>query len=92
MNAEQRELFRLALLRVFDTNHTRYGLGLEALKHFGLSFGLFAAKPEELEREVQYLEDKGYIVVLQKVISPENRVWRITAAGRDYLSQLSNES
>src|SRR4030095_1075949 len=33
MNPQQRELFRLALLRVLDANQTRYGLGLTALAH-----------------------------------------------------------
>ena len=91
MNAEQRELFRLALLRVFEANQTRYGLGLAALGHLGMTFGFFNAKPEQLEREVAYLQDKGYIAQLFKPVSPENRVWRITAAGRDFLAQLTNE-
>ena len=91
MSPEKRELLRLALLRVLDANHTRYGLGLTALGHLGLSFGFFSATTAELERELHYLEDKGYVTAVFKVISPENRVWRITAAGRDFLAQLTNE-
>jgi len=91
MDTEQRELFRLALLRIFDANQTRYGLGLAALGHLGRSYGFFNSGAPQLERELRYLQDKGYIGQLFKTISPENRVWRITAAGRDFLAELTNE-
>ena len=39
MNAEQKELFRLAVLRVFDANRSRFGLGGEAVRHLAGLFG-----------------------------------------------------
>jgi hypothetical protein len=91
MNPERRELFRLALLRVLDANHTRFGLGLPALGHLAGSFGFPTPSDSELERELQYLEDKAQITPVLKGISPENRAWRITAAGRDYLAEAGDE-
>ncbi len=91
MNPEPRELFRLALLRVLEANPTRFGLGPSALAHLAVRFGFPWPGAADLQREVQYLEDKGYIVQVHKNLSPENRAWRITAAGRDYLAQLTGE-
>ena len=87
MNPQQRELFRLALLRVLDSNHTRFGLTLPALCHLAPVFGFHAARPDEAESEINYLLDKGYVTPVFKTISPENRAWRITAAGRDFLAE-----
>ncbi len=87
MSAEQRELFRLALLRVLDANHTRFGLSAAALGHLVAQFGFPSPPTQAVIREIQYLEDKGLIAELFKGISPENRVWRITAEGRDYLGE-----
>ncbi len=92
MNAEQRESFRLALLRVLEANNTQYGLGLAALGHLATTFGFSRARISDVEREIVYLEDKGYAIQLVKPISPENRVWRITAEGRDYLARLTEEN
>ncbi len=89
MNPQRRELLRLALLRVLDANSTRYGLGLEALRHLSASFGFYMPEPELVEAEMCYFEDKGFAAQIAKPISPENRAWRITANGRDYLASLS---
>ena len=91
MNSEKREAFRIALLRVMDANHTHYGLGLPALNELASAFGFPRVSTREVEREILYLEDKCYVVQLVKPISPENRAWRITAQGRDYLAQLTIE-
>jgi hypothetical protein len=91
MNTEKREAFRLALLSVLEANNTQYGLGLPALANFAAVFGFPNVPARDLEREILYLEDKQYVIQLFKPISPENRVWRITAQGRDYLAQLSPE-
>lgn len=37
--------------------------------------------------ELTYLADKGLVFSPEKLVSPENREWRITAAGRDHLAQ-----
>jgi DNA-binding PadR family transcriptional regulator len=89
MNPQNRELLRLALLRVLDANSTRYGLGLEALCHLASSFGFYLPEPELVDSELRYFEDKGLATQIVKQISPENRAWRITAAGRDLLASLT---
>jgi hypothetical protein len=88
---QQRELFRTALLRILDANHTRFGLTVQALCHLMPVFGFFKSKPDEAEKEIAYLEDKGYIALVTKPISPENAAWRITAAGRDFLAEVNGE-
>jgi hypothetical protein len=91
MKPHQRELLRLALLRVLETNATSYGLGIEALRHLAAQFGFPSPKPAAVALEIQYLEDKGFVLPVNKVVSPENRAWRISAAGRDSLAQLTGE-
>ncbi len=86
MTAEQRELFRLALLRVAEANDTRWGLLAQAFAIHANQFG-FSAKLDETMRELEYLEEKGFLKMPGKNISPENRAWKITAAGRDELAQ-----
>ena len=88
MNAEQRESFRIAVLRVLDANATAYGLVLGVLGPLMARFGFREVRATQLERELIYLQDKGYALSIDKAISPENRAWRITAAGRDYLAQF----
>lgn len=90
MNPQNRELLRLALLRVLDANSTRYGLGLEALRHLAASFGFYLPESDRVEAELRYFEDKGLATQIVKQISPENRAWRITAAGRDFLASLAS--
>ena len=85
MHSEQRELFRIALLRVLDSNNTQYGLELTALAVLVSRYG-FRVKPEEVATEILYLADKQHVALVVKTISPENRAWRITADGRDYLA------
>jgi hypothetical protein len=88
MNSEQKELFRLAMLRVFDANRTRYGLGIVAIAHHLTPFG-FGAKDFKgadefyaaIEDELQYLCDKNFAEEALKNISAENRAWRITRDG-----------
>jgi hypothetical protein len=91
MKPQQRELLRLALLRVLEANATAYGLGLEALCHLAAPFGFVEPDAAAVAMEIQYLEDKGFVLPVNKVVSPENRAWRISAAGRDSLAQLSGE-
>lgn len=82
----KREQLRLALLRVQEANRTRWGLTAAALR---VMVGRWSLHPstEEVEAEVLYLQDKGFSELVGKVISPENRAWRITAAGRDFLAE-----
>lgn len=89
MDTEQKELFRLAILRTLDRNRTRYGLGQVAIAHAiridGFTAANFggdaAAFSSAIADEVQYLSDKGLAEEALKVISRENRSWRITEKG-----------
>ena len=74
-------------MRVLEANNTERGLGVQALQHLIPAFGFNFPAMDELTAEVQYLVDKGFIAPATKVISPENKAWRITAAGRDELAQ-----
>lgn len=87
MNAAQRELFRIALLRVLEANGTTRGLGVQALQIFIGAFGFRTPDLETLLGEMRYLEDKGFVTIVGKAISPENKCWRITATGRDELAE-----
>lgn len=88
MKEEQKELFRKALLQVLDANRTRFGLTVTAmglhLGAFGFSVTNFPTIGEfhgAIEEELGYLEGKGFVEEALKVISKENRAWRITRAG-----------
>jgi hypothetical protein len=89
MNAFDREQVRLSLLRYLDA---------AAGRRFGLSDGVmlqhvrsegFDVSQSELTAELVYLSEKNLAKPESKEISPENRAWRITAAGRDFYAQLS---
>jgi hypothetical protein len=87
MNTNQREQLRLSLLRFLEDNPTRYGLPATLLLQFARAEGRHKLIEDDLVPEIEYLEDKGLIVSVMKTISPENRAWRITAAGRDFIAQ-----
>jgi hypothetical protein len=87
MTPEQKELFRLAVLRVLDANNTRFGLGRSAIGHSMTLFGFPQPKTEDLDVTLEYLEGKKLIYEVLKGISPENRAWKITAEGTDYVAQ-----
>ncbi|MHB8520716.1 MAG: hypothetical protein ACYDH9_08150 [Limisphaerales bacterium] len=86
MTADQREHFRNTLLVILDANQTRFGLPVSALVIHTRSRGN-AVAVEQIDEELQYLKDKGFVELVVKVISPELRSWRITASGRDYLAE-----
>jgi hypothetical protein len=87
MNIEQRELYRIALLRVLEANETQWGLSASVLAVHVAVFGFRGLGTELASTELRYLQDKGFVKVPSKAISPENETWRITAAGRDWLAQ-----
>jgi hypothetical protein len=82
----QLELFRDALLRALKAAHStgfslsnlEIALRASGFRHFTLS---------ELEGELQYFTDKGFVAENPKSHSVANRVWRITAAGVDDLEK-----
>jgi len=93
MTPEQKELFRLSILRVLDANRTRFGIGIVALGHhlniFGFNIATFKgdvqAFHDAIADELQYLCDKGLAEEALKVVSKENRAWRITTDGIAYI-------
>lgn len=86
MNPEEQENFRLALLRVLDERASdRFGLQRKGIAAFLVQYG-FRDATAPIAAELQYLEDKQLVAPVGKTISPENRSWRITAAGRDFLA------
>jgi hypothetical protein len=86
MTPHQRELLRRAILRVLAANATRYGISADTLRHFLRPEGFPAARLEEVDLELLYLEGKGFVFIPTKSMSPENQTWKITDAG-----QLENE-
>lgn len=87
MKGEQLETFRLALLKVAAANLSRWGMPLVGFKLHVARFGFIDAKTEEISPEVDYMVGKGLMEEVAKHLSPENRAWRITPAGRDYLAE-----
>jgi hypothetical protein len=86
MDNTQREHLRLSLLRFCGENNTRWGFPLGFLHARAVDEGRTGLAPAAVESEMDYLADKGLVSVPEKLISPENRAWRITAAGRDHLA------
>jgi hypothetical protein len=89
MTPEQKELFRLAILKVMDANNTRFGLGVAAICHLLVAFGFPNAKPEDVEEELDYLCRKELATEVLKIVSRENKAWRITKAGIQFLDARS---
>lgn len=85
MNPAERELFRQNLLLQLDAV-APHALRVATLR-IGARLGGFSPTDTELHAELDYLEQKQLITPGVKIISPENREWKITAAGRDFLAQ-----
>lgn len=85
MDPEQTEQLRLAVLKVLEANNGRYGRPVPALQVHLRSWG-FDVPRESIRNAIQYLEDKGLITEVLKGVSPENRCYRITADGIDYIA------
>lgn len=87
MNPEQRENLRLGLLIVLEANNTRFGVPERAMPSRLMTAQGVNATADEIAAELQYLADASLVETMNKVISPENRTWRITKAGRDHLAE-----
>jgi len=94
MTAQQKELFHLAILRVLDSNRTRFGLGMVAIGHhlpqFGFGLSSFDCEKEwfeELSNAIDYLTSKRLVEEVLKHVDRANRAWRITTEGIDYVDQ-----
>jgi hypothetical protein len=87
MSPASLELFRQALLQVLAPVPAGLGLSAPTLRVKVQAVG-HTVTDAEVATELQYLWDKQLIAPIAKPISPENRMWRITATGRDYLAEL----
>lgn len=84
MSPASRELYRQCLL--IQLNHAApYAVPTATLRVMAVSSG-HRVDEEECLRELAYLQDKGLARESTKLISPENKRWEITAAGRDQLA------
>jgi hypothetical protein len=86
MNAQQREIFRETVLRAFQAS-AGCGLSLTTLDVTLRACGFKGFTAEEIEAEVRYFMDKGFVAEVPKSHSLGNRIWRITAAGTDDLER-----
>lgn len=87
MNAAIRELLRQGLLQTLAPVPAEVGLSAAVLRVQVVKIGLEHTEAE-IVAELQYLADKALVASVAKTLSPENRRWRITAAGRDLLAEL----
>ena len=87
MKPEEKENFRTSLLGVLEERASnKFGLSIHAIRIFLAQYGFHDSAAEDMAAELQYLADKGFVTLVSKTISPENRCWRITANGRDFLA------
>lgn len=82
LTPEEREQARLSILR-YGARPVGFGIIVQYLR----SEGFRTMSRDEVTAELQYLQDKGFMVSEPKPLSPEVKVWRATAAGRDYLAE-----
>lgn len=92
LTPEMREQLRMTLLRELRANPTHFGLAARLILTLArASAGLPNLTVADVEAELSYLQDKGLAEPVEKLVSPELRAWRITAAGRDFLAEQSGE-
>lgn len=91
MNAEQQELFDLAILRVLDRNRTRFGLSVTAIGFQMREFGFAAVDVETLKDRLDYLSTHPAGKPFTEEVNPEinraKRCWRITDDGINHMDQ-----
>ncbi len=84
MNAKTRENLRILILTALHAARP-YGVELEPLR-LALPPHLRGLEAEDLRVELDYLVGKGLAEEAGKKISPENRAWKLTAEGTDFLA------
>jgi len=90
MLPDLREQLRLSLLRHLDANQTRFGQQEIYLLQLVRAEGMPMITREDISNELAYLEDKELAKPIAKLLSPELRAWKITAAGRDFFAQITH--
>jgi hypothetical protein len=79
-----RENLRILLLTIFEASKP-FTVELRVLRA-NLPKNHRSADDATLLAEIDYLKDKAFIHEEPKVLSPENRAWKISAVGRDFLA------
>ena len=74
------------MLRAFQAS-AGCGLSLTTLDVTLRACGFKGFTAEEIEAEVRYFMDKGFVAEVVKSHSVGNRIWRITASGVDDLER-----
>ncbi len=76
----------MSLLRFLDANQTRFGLPTSLLLQMARNEGRPDLTRQEVESDLEYLAGKRLAEEALKGVSPENRNWRITAEGMDFVA------
>ena len=83
MTPEQKEFYRKNIMRQLDACRVPM-LGAALLN--GLKWGGFeATDAAEMEREIEYLVEKGFVRVVADQVSAGVRRYKITAAGVEFM-------
>jgi len=82
MTPEQKQIIRARLLRQLDD--TRLHVDLPTLA-INARLGGFRLTDGEVERELEYLIAKGFVSISTPAISHGLKLYRITAAGTEYV-------
>lgn len=81
-----REQVRLSILRYCE-GALPYGLSAAILRQMLSSEG-FKLERDQVQAEIDYVAERGFLKTEVKSISPENAIWKITADGRDERARL----
>jgi hypothetical protein len=85
MNAADLEVFRHRIITLLVAAGS-IGARVPTLKN-GLTAAGYEPTDTQVADELDYLAGKGLVETKDKLISPENLRWKITANGRDYAAQ-----
>jgi hypothetical protein len=86
MTAEQIESFRICILQQLGVVPDG-SLPVPTLVRGANLAGFREANADTVRSALAYLADKQLVAIVAKAVSPENKRWRITAAGSDYLAE-----
>jgi len=80
-----REVLRTNILQTAADSAPK-GVTIPLVRVYARAGGFRSVTEEEVEAGIQYLVDKGFLALVPKSISPENKAWRVTADGQDFLA------
>lgn len=90
MSPEIKAQLNEAVLRVLDSNRTRFGLQSGAVRIHVRALGFPTVSEEEILDSIGYWEAKGHAEEVLKTANKAVRAWRITSAGIAYLDENPN--